>query len=253
MRKERNRPGDRIGEKQNLCRMVLRKPEDGRNPEDAEPAGAEHRDNGRRDTVAHAADGADNGVHHAAEEIDAADDAEAYHTGSNGGVCIRVNAKQRRTEENGKVSEQQACGNGAELGADQDSVDSGIFSRPDVLACKRECRLMEAVHGYPDEALNIGGSRAACNHGISQRVDGRLDNDVRKREDYALESCRHADFYKHPEGRPVNAELLQYQPEGVLFLRQTAENHCCGKILGENGGKCDTGNIHMKYDNEQKV
>lgn len=115
MRQEGQRPGHRVGKKQYLRGVVLRELKESRNPEKTQSTGTEHRNNGRCNAVAHTADGAYDGVHHAAEAIGGTDNTKAHHPGIYGSRSIGVDAKERPTEEKGKVTEYQTGGDSTAL------------------------------------------------------------------------------------------------------------------------------------------
>lgn len=251
MCQEGQQPGDRVREEKHLWGMIFGNPENRCNPKQAQTAGTEHGNDGRRNSIAHATNGADDGIHHTAEAVGGTDDAETDHSGINGSRCVRVNAQERAAEEVGEVSEYQTGSNRTALGTEENSVDTGVFLSTDILAGKGQSGLMEGVHGYPDKAFDARRSRASGNDDFTEAVDGGLDDNIGKGENHSLKSGRKTDAHQGNQGRSVNAQLSKDKPEGFVFFRhQTTENERCRHVLRKDGCKRNAGNVHMEYNDK---
>ena len=149
-------PGDGIGNIQ-IFRGAVHL-EDGEDPDKADTAHAQHRDDHGHQGGSHAPQGAGGHIHQAAEEVHQAD---ILHTDQavldSLGRIGNIDAKKLRAEGVHEAAQHQARHAYAGQAGPQDPLDPVILSGTHILTGEVHGSLVEGVHGGEDKALDITG------------------------------------------------------------------------------------------------
>ena len=135
-----------------------------------------------------------------------------------------------------------------------DFQDALVVACAEILTGKGGIGLIERVDICVDKVLHTAGSGTACHqNGVVKRVDGGLDGDVGQREQHALQTGGDAYLHDLLELHAVDLQLFQIQPQRAGFLHQTPNDQRGGNALGDHGGQCHTGHVHVELDDKNQV
>ena len=113
--------------------------------------------------------------------------------------------------------------------------------------------LVEGVHRGIDEAFEVARGSITCHRIRTEGVDGGLDEDVRDGEHRALQSCRKSDPGNLNGDFLIDGKLFKVKLIDGVITYQTDNNADCGESLGNNCCQCNTCDIHMQDNNEDKI
>ena len=106
-----------------------------------------------------------------------------------------------------------------------------------VLADERRAGLAEGVQEVVDDRLDRDAGARCCHDSGAETVDGRLDHDVRKREDGSLDACRKADAHDLGSRAAVPVELRRLHPDGRVDFQEPHKQDECTRKIAEIGCK----------------
>ena len=230
--------------------MVQRK--HGVDPHDAHAAHAEERQDRRNERDAKAAQVAGQDLIRQAEDIRSEENEQA---------AVADLDDLRVVVENGQqILARQQHDHDGDGGSDDvlaEGQKHGFFAAVDlagavVLADKGRARLAEGVEHVVGDDLDVErGARGGHDDG-AEAVDGRLDDDVRHREDRALNTGRQTDAHDLAEDGGVDAQLLQLHAHQIAVQQAAQQQHGTDRV-GEHRCDGDAVDVHLEHDDEKQV
>ena len=115
--------------------------------------------------------------------------------------------EQPLTGKVGTAAQHDADHHGAEQAVPHDAVEVVIPAGTHVLAGEGDCGLGKGVHAGIDEALDVGSSRVARHDRGAEGIDRRLDDDIGKAEQGALQTGGQADLQDLNQRTFVEAQM----------------------------------------------
>ena len=206
---------------------------DGKDPDDAEYAGAQEGNDHGLHSLTHAAQDTAPHVHKAAEEIGGGDDGQSVHARLYDEVAVLprgVDQQKLVTEQHQRRAQSKANDEHHGGALEGDLLDALVLPCPHVLTDEGQGGVVDRVHGGVDKALQVPRRGVARNGDRGVGVDRRLDDDVGEGEHTALQSRRQTDgdhteelFAVYPEAR---------QPQGGLGLAHVDQRCSRRHVLG---------------------
>ena len=223
---EGQRPGNRVGDQQDLIGADRRSislvvvescVHPGETQTAASDDGRDHREDGALDAAEHA--GA--AVHEAAEEVrhddtEHAREAESYAFGR----IRKIQKQQRFTENVRERAERQTDECDRQERRTVDRIQTVVPLRAVVLAREGHTALCERIHTGVDERIDIHARGITRHAGCAERVNARLDDDVRKGEQCVLKSHRKAELHDLCERLFMDAELEDEDPALAIKMEK---------------------------------
>ena len=161
--------------------------------------------------------------------------------------------QQLIAHQRGTAAQNYAGNSGAQQTVDHHTVKIVIFAGTHVLTGEGHGCLRKSVHGGINEALKVGGCRAARHHGGAKRVDGGLNDHIGQAEHSALQPGRQADEQDLLQGTGMEAEMAQVKAQCPFFLHQHPGDHTGGDGLADDSGQRHACYAHGKTDDEHQI
>lgn len=136
----------------------------------------------------------------------------------------------------------------------EDALDTLEILCTNVLACEGDASLCEGRHSDIDKVLDVVACTVAGNNDRRVKgVDARLNDYVAQGECHALQTGRYTDSDNFQCHCAVDAQFVQVKMGGVWLLHQGDAHQKGSQSLRNDGGKCNTGNAHLKDDDKDQV
>lgn len=185
-------PGNRVDAHQHL--VGRHDAEGGQKPDDPEDDGAEDRDDGRADRVAHAAENAGRGVEEGAEPLDRHNMVHAAHGVVDGDRIRRVEPREFARPDRERQRQQLREQDGLKHREAENATAATVLTRAEVLTVEGYRRLRKRGADVISEVLEIEARGRTCDGLRTEAVDAGLNEDVRNREHRLLHARREANL-----------------------------------------------------------
>ena len=172
--------------------------------------------------------------------------------GHNGGVIVENGHEifaEAQDQRNGRAQHHRAL----DQAQRERLFAAAQLARAKVLSHKRRARLREGVQNVVGDDLDVKGRARGRHDHRAERVDGRLDDDVRCGKHRALHARRQADAQDAAKDRKVDFERARLQ---MNFLRRAAQSSVKQRRADGVGDDRRDGHAvdrHMQNDDEENV
>ena len=227
--------------------------EDKLDPQQTHHANADHRQNGRPERDAEAAQIAGHDLIQKREDIGEEHDLQpviaqrddlwvVVEDGQQEAAC-QQHQRDGRAERNGVFDQAEV----------QRFAAAADLARAVVLADKRRAGLIIGVHHVIGEDFDVVGGARGCHNDLAEAVDGGLDDDVGNGEHRALQSGGQADAQDHPQTAAVHAQVARLKADVLAGAQQAAEQQSRAEGIGHDGRDGHAVDGHMEHGNEEQV
>ena len=251
MRENGRQPADGVGQIQ--IEQGAMGGKKGVNVHDTHAAHAHDGDEHGHHRVSHAAHAAHQHFHDPAQEIDGADDAHAFQPHPDHFVRFGVNGHQETSRKVYTQPDDKPQQGDDEQAVEKSDVDVFPFVRAVILPRKGEARLRDGVHRRIDKPFDVGGFGVGGDGDVSERIDGRLDDDVGQGEDAPLHARGQTDANDVAEGVLIDAQFSQIHVTVPFQAAQVREHEGRGDQLCDDRPQRHARHVHAADDDEEDV
>ena len=191
-------------------------------PQNAEDTCAEQHDDERRKRLADAAHRPAEDLHETMREVKDEYGPHALHAPIDDHGFFREQQHQLRPE----IQRRQRHRHDDDLRQADTVEDEHLhtFERPSTVQLPRKTdgRVVETTGPRVHHHFDVQRGRVSGHCQCAERIDGRLDENIRKGETYALESSRKAQFHDLLENVRLDCQSAETQPANFIRLRDGA-------------------------------